>query len=147
MHNREHIVILRPGKRGILLHTMYYEDEVRKVEEFRTDTNVVKEKELELAMSLISSLEAEFEPEKYKDEYRENLMSMIQAKVQGRQVVETPTAQQLAPVVDIMEALKASLALGKKPPQSVARAEQAATEVPEAAAASKPKRGRKSAQG
>jgi DNA end-binding protein Ku len=98
-------------------------------------------------MSLISSLEAEFEPEKYKDEYRENLMSMIQAKVQGRQVVETPTAQQLAPVVDIMEALKASHARGKKPPQSVARAEQAATEVPEAAAASKPKRGRKSAQG
>jgi DNA end-binding protein Ku len=145
MHNREHIVILRPGKRGILLHTMYYEDEVRKVEEFRTDTNLVKDKELALAMSLISSLEAQFEPEKYKDAYRENLLAMIDAKVQGKQIVETPTAQQLAPVVDIMEALKASLALGKKPPQSVARAAQAASEVPEAANAPKPKRGKKSA--
>ena len=145
MHNREHIVILRPGKRGILLHTMYYEDEVRKVEEFRTDTSLVKDKELALAMSLISSLEAQFEPEKYKDAYRENLLAMIDAKVQGKQIVETPTAQQLAPVVDIMEALKASLALGKKPPQSVARAAQAASEVPEAANAPKPKRGKKSA--
>src|SRR2546423_10711793 len=43
MHNREHIVILRPGKKGMLLHTMYYEDEIRKVVEFRTDTSTVKE--------------------------------------------------------------------------------------------------------
>src|SRR5205814_1123132 len=42
MHNREHIVILRPGPRGILLHTMYYKDEIRQVEEFRTDTSLVK---------------------------------------------------------------------------------------------------------
>jgi DNA end-binding protein Ku len=69
---------------------------------------------------------------------------MIQAKVQGRQVVEAPTTQQLAPVIDIMEALKASLALGKKPPQSVARTEQTATA--ESAVAPK-KRGRKSAGG
>src|SRR3954447_2110163 len=124
MHNREHIVILRPGKRGILLHTMYYEDEIRKVEEFRTDTTLVKDKELELAMTLITSLAAEFEPIKYKDSYRENLLAMIQAKVQGREVVEAPATQQLAPVVDIMEALKASLALGKKPVRSVVQIDQ-----------------------
>src|SRR4051812_10621424 len=74
MHNREHIVILRPGPRGILLHTMYYKDEIRQVEEFRTDISLVKEKELELANTLISSLAAEFEPEKYQDEFRANLM-------------------------------------------------------------------------
>jgi DNA end-binding protein Ku len=141
MHNREHIVILRPGERGILLHTMYYEDEVRKVEEFRTDTSLIKDKELELAMSLIKSLEAEFEPAKYKDSYRENLMAMIQAKVQGRQVVQAPSAQQLAPVIDIMEALKASLALGKKPVQSVSQPGAASTAA--SRASDKPKRGRK----
>jgi DNA end-binding protein Ku len=146
MHNREHIVIVRPGKRGILLHTMYYEDEVRKMEEFRTDSTLVKEKELELAMILITSLAAEFEPVKYKDSYRENLMAMIQAKVQGRQVVEAPAAQRLAPVIDIMEALKASLALGKKPVRSVA-SEQPASALPEAVPAAKPKRGRKTAAG
>ena len=53
MHNREHIVILRPGEKGILLHTMYYADEIRHVEEFRTDTSLVKEKELEMAKMLI----------------------------------------------------------------------------------------------
>ena len=142
MHNREHIVILRPGRKGILLHTMYYEDEVRKVEEFRTDTTIVKDKELELATTLVTSLAAEFEPGKYKDSYRENLLAMIEAKVQGRQVVEAPTAQHLAPVVDIMEALKASLQMGKKPVQSVAKAEaQPKTQKPA------PKRGKKSAAG
>src|ERR1051326_5510649 len=104
MHNREHIVILRPGQRGILLHTMYYEDEVRKVEEFRTDTSMVKDKELELAMTLITSLAAEFEPVKYKDTYRENLMALIDAKVQGRQVARAPAAQSPAAVIDIIVA-------------------------------------------
>jgi DNA end-binding protein Ku len=145
MHNREHIVILRPGKRGINLHTMYYEDEVRKVEEFRTDAGLVKDKELELATTLITSLAAEFEPIKYKDEYRENLMSMIRAKVEGKQVVEAPQSQELAPVIDIMEALKASLALGKKPPRSVSSASAASAE--EAESGKKTKRAKKSATG
>ena len=120
MHNREHIVILRPGEHGILLHTMYYRDEIRQVEEFRTDRSLVKEKELDLAMTLVKSLEAEFEPEKYKDDYRENLKAMIKAKVEGREVVETAPAVHKAPVIDIMEALKMSLAQAKKPVSSAA---------------------------
>ena len=115
MHNREHIVILRPGPHGILLHTMYYRDEIRQVEEFRTDRSLVKEKELDLAMTLVKSLEAAFEPEKYKDDYRENLKAMIKAKVEGREVVETAPTVHKAPVIDIMEALKMSLAQAKKP--------------------------------
>lgn len=120
MHNREHIVILRPGPHGILLHTMYYRDEIRQVEEFRTDRSLVKEKELELAMTLVKSLESAFEPDKYKDEYRENLKAMIKAKVEGREVVETAPAVHKAPVIDILEALKMSLAQAKKPVASVA---------------------------
>src|SRR5512140_1285515 len=148
MHSREHIVILRPGKNGMLLHTMYYEDEVRKVEEFRTDTSLVKDKELDLAMTLIQSLEAEFEPAKYKDSYRENVMAMITAKVQGKQVVAPPEAQHLAPVIDIMEALKASLAAGKKPVQSAKTAETSAIPAEGGRGTStKPKRARKSAAG
>jgi len=120
MHNREHIVILRPGTQGILLHTMYYRDEIRQVEEFRTDRSLVKEKELELAMTLVQSLQAAFEPEKYKDEYRENLKAMIEAKVQGKEIVETAPTQHKAPVIDILEALKMSLAQAKKPVSSAA---------------------------
>jgi DNA end-binding protein Ku len=120
MHNREHIVILRPGPQGILLHTMYYRDEIRQVDEFRTDRSLVKEKELELAMTLVQSLQAPFEPEKYKDEYRENLKAMIQAKVEGKEVVAAAPEVHKAPVIDIMEALKASLAQAKKPVASAA---------------------------
>jgi DNA end-binding protein Ku len=116
MHSREHIIVLRPGAKGILSHTMYYQDEIRQVEEFRTDTSLVKEKELEMAKMLISTLEADFEPQKYRDEYRENLRAMIEAKIAGRGVVETP-AERVAPVIDIMEALKKSLAEKRKPAQ------------------------------
>ena len=127
MHNREHIVLLRPGKNGVLLHTMYYSHEIRKVDEFRTDLNLVKEKELALATSLVEALAGEFEPEKYKDTYRENLLQMIEAKKQGHEVVATPEPQQ-AKVVDILEALKASLAMAKKPAASATTAEPAAAE-------------------
>jgi len=137
MHNREHIVILRPGARGILMHTMYYADEIRAVEEFRTDTSAIREKELELATTLVESLAAPFAPEKYHDTYRENLKGLIQAKVEGREVVETP-APQMAPVIDIMEALKRSLEIAKKPVQSAAEA----TEKPAAAPATKGRRKR-----
>jgi DNA end-binding protein Ku len=115
MHNREHVVILRPGANGVLLHTMYYNHEIRKVDEFRTDLSLVKEKELALAQSLVEALAAEFEPDKYKDSYRENLLQMIESKKEGREVVATPEPRQ-EKVVDILEALKASLAVAKKPP-------------------------------
>src|SRR5205085_3658734 len=105
MHNREHVIILRPGNKGILLHTMYYVDEIRQVDEFRTNTELVKEKELELAKHLIDSLADSFDPGKYHDTYRDNLMKMIEAKIEGKKIVETPAAH-VAPVIDIMEALK-----------------------------------------
>ena len=114
MHNREHIIVLRPGAKGILSHTMYYQDEIRQVEEFRTDTSLVKEKELAMAKMLISSLEENFEPQKYHDSYRDNLKKMIEDKIEGRNVVETPP-EHFAPVIDIMEALKKSLAQKRKP--------------------------------
>jgi len=121
MHNREHIVILRPGPRGILLHTMYFTNEIRQVDEFRTDLDLVKEKELALANTLIEALAAKFEPEKYKDTYRENLLAMIQSKIQGQKVVEAPEPH-VAPVIDIMEALKRTLEIRKKPVQAASEA-------------------------
>src|SRR4051794_20260188 len=114
MHNREHIIVLRPGAKGILSHTMFYQDEIRQVDEFRTDTSLVKDKELAMAKMLISSLEAEFEPQKYHDTYRDNLQKLIEAKIEGNKVVETPS-EHVAPVIDIMEALKKSLAEKRKP--------------------------------
>jgi len=133
MHNREHVVILRPGAQGMVMHTMYYADEVRQSEEFRTDTSLVKDKELELAMSLVESLAATFEPAKYKDSYREHLQSAIQAKLSGQEVVEA-AAPPMAKVIDIMEALKQSIALARKPPASVTEAAALPEQLPEAVA-------------
>jgi len=140
MHNREHVIVLRPGAKGILSHTMYYQDEIRQVDEFRTDTSLVKDKELEMAKMLISSLEAEFEPQKYHDSYRENLRQMIDAKIEGKKVVETPEAH-IAPVIDIMEALKKSLAEKRKPAQvaTAAAASSAEAADPPVQAAPKPR--------
>src|SRR5258706_15398639 len=102
MHNREHVVILRPGVNGVLLHTMYYNHEIRKVDEFRTDLSLVKEKELALATNLIEALAGEFEPEKYKDNYHQDLPRMIEAQKQGQEGVSTPQPQQ-AKSIDIPE--------------------------------------------
>jgi DNA end-binding protein Ku len=123
MHGREHVVILRPGKHGLLLHTMFYKDEVKAIDEFRTNGDLVKDVELKMATSLVEALAAPFDPEKYRDTYRETLRSMIDAKVAGQEVVAAPMAQELAPVVDIMEALKASLSALKKPPTTAGQAE------------------------
>ncbi len=127
MHNREHIIVLRPGAKGILSHTMYFQDEIRQVEEFRTDTSLVKEKELAMAKMLISSLEENFEPQKYHDSYRDNLKKMIEDKIEGRKVVETPS-EHFAPVIDIMEALKKSLAEKRKPAMVATAAAAAETD-------------------
>lgn len=131
MHNREHIVVLRPGQHGVLLHTMYYNHEIRKVDEFRTDLDLVKEKELALATTLIETLAADFDPGKYQDTYRENLLGLIEAKKQGQEVVATPEPQ-AAKVIDILEALKQSLALAKKPAAKETVAVAAEAEAEEA---------------
>src|SRR5215472_12806192 len=143
MHNREHIIIMRPGDKGIVSHTMYYQDEIRQVEEFRTDTSLVKDKELAMAKMLISPLEAEFEPQKYHDSYRENLKKMIEDKIEGKKVVAAP-AEHIAPVIDIMEALKRSLAEKKKPAQA---ATAVTAEEPVAEEAAPKKRTRKTKVG
>jgi DNA end-binding protein Ku len=115
MHTREHVVVLRPGKTGLLAHTMFFTSEVRADEEYRADTSMVAPKELELAETLIRSLAAPFQPEKYRDTYRERLESMIAKKVHGQPITLAEPAQRPAEVVDIAEALRKSLASLKKP--------------------------------
>jgi DNA end-binding protein Ku len=109
MHQREHIVIIRPHGKGLTLHTMYYKDEIRAVAEYGRDTKAKpKDQEIKLAHQLIESLAGEFEPEKYRDEFRVQMREMIEAKKQGREIAAAPEVR-LAPVIDLMEALKKSL--------------------------------------
>jgi DNA end-binding protein Ku len=121
MHQREHIVIIRPRAEGMTLHTMFYQSEIREVSEFGRKNNAEpKEAEKKLATQLIESLAAKFEPQKYHDEYRSSMLAMIEAKKQGQEVAEVAHPK-MAPVIDLMDALKKSLekqpaASAKKPP-------------------------------
>jgi DNA end-binding protein Ku len=129
MHQREHIVIVRPGTKGMTLHTMFYSNEIRAAESVPTDKVEVKDQEKKLAQQLIESLAAPFDPQKYRDEYQENLRAMISAKLQGRQVTEVAQPH-LAPVIDLMEALKKSLAEKKAPAVAPAMTSAEAAPVP-----------------
>ena len=119
MHQREHIVVVRPRANGMTLHTMFYTNELREVAEYgkRTPAAEPKEAEKKLATQLIESLAAKFEPEKYKDQYQESMKALIAAKQAGQEVAEVPRAK-MAPVIDLMEALKKSIAEKEQPSAS-----------------------------
>ncbi|MBC8167258.1 MAG: hypothetical protein H7Y20_15480 [Bryobacteraceae bacterium] len=108
MHRREHVVVIRPGATGIVLHTMFYEEEVRRENEYRTNLSSLVQKELDLALLLVNSLTAPFEAVKYRDGYREKLDALIAAKLEGKALTE-PEAPRLAPVGNILDALQRSL--------------------------------------
>ena len=118
MHNREYTVFLRPHGGGMMLHTMYYADEVRSVEEFGAPDVELKAAEVKVAHQLIEALADKWDPEKYHDSFQDNLKNLIQTKLEGGNIAEVEKPKKLAPVVDLMSALKASLAEmeGKKKP-------------------------------
>lgn len=118
MHNREHVVVVRPGKLGLLGHTMFYQSEVRADEEYRADITAVSERELKLAHQLIDSLAAPFEPQKYHDSYREKLEAIIEQKRAGLPPAPERTTIPSTSVMDITDALQRSLAALKKAPAS-----------------------------
>jgi len=109
MHGREHVVIIRPTRDGMVLHTMYYEDELHKANQpARPGEEKYSPKETELAKRLIETLTSPFRLDEFHDTYRENILKMIEQKQKGHKV--TPIRQpRVAPVVDLMAALQASL--------------------------------------
>jgi DNA end-binding protein Ku len=117
MQRREHVVLLRPGSRGIILHTMFYHSEIRREDEFSVDKGLVVGRELEMAKLLIEAMAAEFEPEKFRDTYKEQLEALIEAKVAGRPLA-APAPPKPKPTGDIMNALENSLKLARKPAAS-----------------------------
>lgn len=109
MHSRENIVIIRPRKEGLTIHTMFYQNEIRPAVEYgSTNKSEIKEQEKALAMQLIESLATHFKPDKFHDAYQENLQKLIEAKAHGQKLSVVPHTTK-APVIDLMEALKKSL--------------------------------------
>ena len=99
---------------------MFYATEVRAEEEYKADTTLVKDKELKLADTFVQSLTETFDPTKYRDTYKEKLEALIASKVAGKAISPAAPARKMAPVVDIMEALQASLSRLRKPPAKAA---------------------------
>jgi DNA end-binding protein Ku len=117
MHGREHIMVVRPGRKGLLAHTMYYNNEIRAENEFQTNASEVAPKELDLATTFVEAISGPFAPEEFKDSYGENVQNLISSKVERKQVAVSAPASQpaTAPVVNILDALKKSLENARKP--------------------------------
>jgi len=133
MRGKENLVLIRPVDDGLMLHTMYFADEVRDFGEIDKGKNVtVKPGELDLAKRLIDELSNDkFQPEQYHDEYRDRVMAVVEQKVEGKEIVTIEPDAQRTQVIDIMDALKQSLEgrgkapaakEGKKPAQKAKRA-------------------------
>ena len=146
MRGKESLVLIRAAQDGLLLHTMFFADEVRSFADIDKGRSAnVRDGELDLALQLIRGLaREEFNPEQYKDEYGGRVRDMLERKIEGREVTAAPTPADRPHVIDLMDALKASLArkglpadaaTAKKPPS------KAVAKKPEPArAAAAPKR-------
>jgi DNA end-binding protein Ku len=109
MHSREHIVVIRPTEDGMVLHTLYYVNELHKANATgRTIKSQFSAKEMQLAKSLIGSLASPFKPEVFHDQYRENVERLLEQKEKGQKVAAVKQPK-VAPVVDILAALQRSL--------------------------------------
>jgi DNA end-binding protein Ku len=132
-NGREHLVVVRPFEEGLVLHTMFYADEIRDLSAMPAEGASVREKEVQLAETLINELtEKKFNPMQYHDEYRERLLARIRSKAKGKAITpeEKPEEEGGAEVIDIMEALRRSLAKGKAKTPSRARSRKAAHRRP-----------------
>jgi DNA end-binding protein Ku len=125
---KQQLVLLREAQGGLMLHGLYYADEVSDFSEIDHGEGAsIKEGELGLAVKLIDQLAAEeFQPAKYEDEYRKRALALIEQKVAGQEVVSAPSAAPKAQIIDLMEALKASLDAKARP----ARAKGSVAEEP-----------------
>jgi len=126
MRGKESLVLIRPAQDGLMLHTMYFADEVRDFGEIEKGKSAkIAEREGELARKLVDELSTEeFKPDQYKDEYRERVLEMVNKKVEGKEVTLAASEAPRSQVIDLMDALKESLAkraagVPRKPPVKV----------------------------
>lgn len=143
---KQQLVLVREAATGLMMHSLFYADEVRDFEDLEVGEGVnVKDGELKLAVQLIGQLASDqFAPEKYRDEYRERALELIERKVSGQEIVSTPGQAPKGQIIDLMEALKASIAddgkkkgaaragaatSGRKPPRKKGTTKKAARAV------------------
>ena len=117
LRTKQYLAAIRPLGDALVLETLLYPDEVTlpdEIEGLPRDDVEIQDRELKIARQLIESLSTEFEPENYRDEYRERVLELIEQKAEGKQIVTQPATEEPTKVVDLMAALEASLAQAKE---------------------------------
>jgi DNA end-binding protein Ku len=130
MRGKENLVIVRPAQKGLVMHTMYFYNEVRNFDEIgKGESAKISSSETKLATRLIDELSNDaFEPEKYEDEYAQRVLDLIKKKAEGEEVTLSLTPPQQGKVIDLMEALKRSLGSTPKQRKPAVRAASSETE-------------------
>lgn len=112
---KEYIVLVRPMGEGLLLEQLYYPMELRSFDEVPVGEAEVKDAELELAVQLIEQASVdEFKPDQFEDTVHERIMALIEKKIEGEEITAAPEVEPEGKIIDLMDALKASLGEGKK---------------------------------
>jgi DNA end-binding protein Ku len=142
---KQNLILLRPLNNGLVMQQMRYADEVRAQDDVPIPDAAVSDPELNLARQFISQLaQPKFDASKYHDEYRDKLRELLDKKIKGEPVVITPQPEPMAKVVDLMEALKASLTKAGAPAAAAPAPEPAAGDAEER---KPPKRSARSEEG
>ena len=130
LYGREYLVAIKPQKKGLVMYTLHHDAEIRSIDEIEELNSVptkVKPEEMKLAKQVIATFDAELDLKEYKDEYREGLRQIIDAKISGEEVV-APEVAEPPRVVDLMEALRRSLDSVSKEKKKPAKADIAKAE-------------------
>lgn len=138
IRTKERLCSLRPRNGSLMLETLFFADEV-KPPDFEVPEVKVSEAEMKVAYALIDLLQEPFDPKKYRDEYRDALMKIIEAKLEGHEYVAPAEPAAVAPAVDLMAALKASVEAAKKRKGDAEPLAPSEDEEPKAAAKSRKK--------
>ena len=119
---KQYLVVLRPLGKGLVMQQLFYPNEIRTIDEIETGEANIKENELKMAVQLAEMGAAEeFHPENYHDEVSDRIRTVIQQKVEGQEITALEPEQPRAQVIDLMEALKASLAAPQRKPATAAK--------------------------
>jgi DNA end-binding protein Ku len=112
---KEQLMLIRPYENGLIMHSLYYANEVRNFGEIaKGENSKLSEQEIELGASLIENMSNGFNPDKFRDEYRERVQAMLDEKSKGGEItVAAPEAPQRAQIIDLMQALKESIEKAK----------------------------------
>src|ERR1700730_18263158 len=132
MHQRDYTVFLRAYEHGLLLHTMYFSNEIRRLPQFGVlETVNLKPQEVKLTEQLIKSMTEPFKPKQYHDEFQDKLRKLIEAKQHGKSI-EIGKVARSAPIIDMMTALKKSLGASSSGPREKKKTTGKAKKAPQA---------------